>query len=79
MNSKLYTSIFRHRQEIFLSSTALTIRPALGFTNGYQRALSPGVKRPGREFDHSPPSRAEVKKNEGMPPLPMHIHGEVLH
>jgi len=24
-------------------------------------ALSPGVKRPGREADHSPPSSAEVK------------------
>jgi hypothetical protein len=25
-------------------------------------ALSPGVKRPGREADHSPPTSAEVKK-----------------
>jgi hypothetical protein len=25
-------------------------------------ALSPGVKRPGREADHSPPASAEVKK-----------------
>jgi hypothetical protein len=25
-------------------------------------ALSPGVKRPGREVDHSPPASAEVKK-----------------
>jgi hypothetical protein len=27
-----------------------------------QRALSPGVKRPGREVDHSPTISAEVKK-----------------
>jgi hypothetical protein len=25
-------------------------------------ALSPGVKRPGREADHSPPNSAEIKK-----------------
>jgi hypothetical protein len=27
-----------------------------------QRALSPGIKRPGREADHSTPSSAEIKK-----------------
>jgi hypothetical protein len=26
------------------------------------RAISPGVKRPGREADHSPPASAEIKK-----------------
>jgi hypothetical protein len=30
-------------------------------SNGYQGALSLGVKRPGREADHSPPSSAEAK------------------
>jgi hypothetical protein len=30
--------------------------------NGYRGALSPGVKRQGREADHSPPASAEVKK-----------------
>jgi hypothetical protein len=30
--------------------------------NGYQGALSLGVKRPGRKADHSPPSSAEVKE-----------------
>jgi hypothetical protein len=29
-------------------------------SNGYQ-GLFPGVKRPGREADHSPPSSVEVK------------------
>jgi hypothetical protein len=29
----------------------------------------PGVKRPGREADHSPPSSAEVKNGETIPPL----------
>jgi hypothetical protein len=32
-------------------------------------ALSLGVKRPGREADHSPPSSAEVKKSGAIPPL----------
>jgi hypothetical protein len=31
-------------------------------SNGYQGLLSLGVKRPGREADHSPPSSAEVKE-----------------
>jgi hypothetical protein len=41
-------------------------RPALGFTQPRIQwvpgALSPGVKRQGREADHSPPPSAEVKK-----------------
>jgi hypothetical protein len=31
-------------------------------SNGYRGDLSPGVKRPEREIDHSPPASAEVKK-----------------
>jgi hypothetical protein len=31
-------------------------------SNGYWGALSPGVKRPRREADHSPPASVEVKK-----------------
>jgi hypothetical protein len=31
-------------------------------SNGYRGTLCPGVKRPGREADHSPPTSAEVKK-----------------
>jgi hypothetical protein len=33
-------------------------------------ALSPGVKWPGRDADHSPPSSAEVKKGGALLPLP---------
>jgi hypothetical protein len=33
-------------------------------------AISPGVKRPGREADHSPPSSAKVKKGGAIHPLP---------
>jgi hypothetical protein len=41
-------------------------RPALGYTQPPNQwipgALSPTVKRPGREADHSSPASAEVKK-----------------
>jgi hypothetical protein len=43
------------------------------------RALSLGVKQPGREADHSPPSSAEIKNEwsyTSTPPL--HLHGVVL-
>jgi hypothetical protein len=49
---------------IFLFATAS--RPVLGPTQPpiqwVSGALSLGVKRPGREADHSPPSSAEVKE-----------------
>jgi hypothetical protein len=32
--------------------------------------LSPGVKRMGREADHSPPPSVEVKNGQAIPPLP---------
>jgi hypothetical protein len=48
-------------------------RPALGSTQPpIQWApgdLSRGVKRPGREADHSPPSSAEVKSGGAIPRL----------
>jgi hypothetical protein len=34
-------------------------------------ALSPELKRPERETDHSPPSTAEVKYRGAIPPLPI--------
>jgi hypothetical protein len=50
---------------IFLFTTAS--RTALGPTQppipGVPGAVSLGVKRPGREADHSPPSSAEVKES----------------
>jgi hypothetical protein len=52
------------RVKNFLFSTAS--RPALGLTHPpiqwVPAALSPGVKRQGREADYSPPTSAEVKK-----------------
>jgi hypothetical protein len=44
----------------------ISFRPALGPTQSpiqwVPGALSPGVKQPGLEADHSPPSSAEVKE-----------------
>jgi hypothetical protein len=44
----------------------MSSRPALGPTQHSIKwvpgAVSPGVKQPGREADHSPPTNAEVKK-----------------
>jgi hypothetical protein len=42
-------------------------------------ALSMGVKRPGREADHSPSSSAEVKNAWSYTSTPrIHLHGVVL-
>jgi hypothetical protein len=45
---------------------SMSSRPALGPTQPPIQwvpwTLSPGVKRPGHEADHSPPTSAEVKK-----------------
>jgi hypothetical protein len=53
-----------NRVKNFLFSTSS--RRALGSTqppiHWVPVTLSPGVKRPGRETDHSPPTSAEVKK-----------------
>jgi hypothetical protein len=60
------------RGNIFLFSIAS--RPALGPTQPpiqwVPRALFPGVKRSVCEADHSPPSRAEVKNDGTISPLP---------
>jgi hypothetical protein len=62
---------FWQKQEI--SHFFVETRPSLGPTQPpiewVQEQLSPGVKRPGPEFDHSLPSDAEVKDDEAKPPL----------
>jgi hypothetical protein len=35
--------------------------------------LSPGLKWPGREADHSPPSSVAVKNGGATRPLPLHV------
>jgi hypothetical protein len=64
----------------FLFSTSS--RQALGSTQPpiqwVPGALSPAVKRPGRQADHSPPASAEIKKSGSIPPLPIRLHDVVL-
>jgi hypothetical protein len=43
-------------------------------SNGYRGALFPGVKRPGREADHSPPTSAEVKKTWVYTSTPPYVY-----
>jgi hypothetical protein len=38
------------------------IGPKIIYKSNYYILSFPGVKRPGREADHSPPTTAEVKK-----------------
>jgi hypothetical protein len=51
----------------------MSSRPVLGPTQPPIKwvtgALSPGIKRPGREADHSSPTSAEVKDNGSIYPL----------
>jgi hypothetical protein len=46
------------------------LRPTLPHVQWVLEAISPGLKRPGREADHSPPSSAEVKNGGVILPLP---------
>jgi hypothetical protein len=68
------------RVKIFLFSTSS--RSALGHTQlpiqWVPVALSPGVNRPGREADHSPPTSAEIKKTLIYMSTPIRLHGIVL-
>jgi hypothetical protein len=54
---------FQQGQEIFLHSTAsrLTLGPTQPPAQQVLMAVSPGLKQPVREADHSPLSSAEVK------------------
>jgi hypothetical protein len=65
----------------FIFSTSS--RPVLGSTQPpiqwVPGALSPGVKRSGREADHSPPTSAEVKENVDLYiHSPKHRYGVML-
>jgi hypothetical protein len=74
---------FESRQGLGVFLFTTLSRPAPGPTQPpiqwWPVALSLGVKRPGREADHSLPSSAEVKNAwsyTSVPPL--HLHGVVL-
>jgi hypothetical protein len=57
------------RRKRFFSSPQCST-PALG-------ALSPEVKRPGREADYLTPDSVEVKNGGAVPPFPIRLHGVV--
>jgi hypothetical protein len=61
------------------SSFATASRPALGSTqppiHWVHRTISLGVKRPGREADHSPPATAEVKNVWSHTPTSIRLLG----
>jgi hypothetical protein len=68
------TGIFfdsQHGKQIFLYSKAS--RTALGLTQPPSQwvpgAISPRLKRPGREADHSPPPSASVNNGGAIPTL----------
>jgi hypothetical protein len=42
------------------------IHPSIQWVEG---ALSPGIKQPGHEADHSPPPSAKVRMHRAIPPL----------
>jgi hypothetical protein len=59
-------------QKIFISSivSRMTLGPAQPPIQRRPGALSPGIKRQGRETDHSCPSSAKVKNGAAVSPLP---------
>jgi hypothetical protein len=59
-------------QETFLYCimSRLALGPIQPSIQWVLEALSPGIKRPGGEADHSPPSSAEVKNSGAVLPLP---------
>jgi hypothetical protein len=69
----------RGKRFLFFSVTS---KPVLGPTQLLIKwlpgAVFPGVKRPGREANHSAPYNAGVKNCGSMSPLPICLHGAVL-
>jgi hypothetical protein len=55
-------SLGKFKNSLFATSPKLLWSPPNVLSNEYGGALSPGIKPPGREADHSPPASAEVKK-----------------
>jgi hypothetical protein len=51
----------------FLTLSLLALGPNQVLIQWATEALSPAVKRPGRESYHSPPSSAEVKNGGAIP------------
>jgi hypothetical protein len=63
---------------LFSTSSRPALRPTQPSIQWVKEALSPGVKWPGLEADHSPTTSAEVKKRDLYIPYLIRLHGEVL-
>jgi hypothetical protein len=64
---------------LFTAVSRLALGPTQPPIQWVPGALSRGVKRPGREADHSPPSSAEVKESVKLYlHSPIRLHGAVL-
>jgi hypothetical protein len=65
---------FQAGARIFSSSTSrLAVRPAQSPIKWDTEPLFPGLKRPEREVDRSPPSNAKVKNDRDIPPRPNNV------
>jgi hypothetical protein len=65
----------RVKNFLFSTSSRQVLGPTQSPIQWVPGALSPGVKRPGRETDHSLPTSAEVKKTwiyTSNPPVRLH-------
>jgi hypothetical protein len=62
----------RGKISLFSTSSRPVPGPTEASTQWVPGDISPGVKRPGRKADHSPPSSAEVKKGGARPSPPPH-------
>jgi hypothetical protein len=51
------------------ATSRLAVGPTQPPEQWVTRSVSPGVKRPGHEAHHSPPSSAEVNSSPDIPPL----------
>jgi hypothetical protein len=61
---------YRGKSFLFPTRSRPALGPAQPPIQWVPEAISLGVKRPGREPDHSPPSSAEVKNGGAIPPFP---------
>jgi hypothetical protein len=58
------------RDFLFFTTFRPALRPTQSSIQWVPGAHSPGIKWPGEEADHSPPSSAKVKNGGAIPPLP---------
>jgi hypothetical protein len=71
--------LVKHRDNFIFCASRTGLGPTQPPIQWAPGALSLGVKRPGREADHSPPSSAEAKNAWSYTStLPVRLHGVVL-